>query len=589
MSSRRSISRSSALPGSIPGLSPLEMEHRIVTPFERQMATSVDNIEHFESQTIVGRSIIKIFFHPRVNIATAMGQVTATSNLTLRSAPPGHHLALIITYSASTVPILQLVLSGDGLSEQELFDFGENFIRNQMATVPGAAIPWPYGGKQRQVSVNVDIPALQAKGLSPVDVINAISAQNLILPSGTVKLGSTEYNVEMNGSPHTIAALNDLPIKTVNGTTIYVRDVATVSDGFSPQINIVRMDGQRGVLLSIYKTGAASTLDIVSQVYDKLPRIAATLPPQLVMTPLFDQSIFVRAAVQGVIREALIAACLTALMILLFLGSWRSTLIIAISIPLSILVSICVLSALGRDHQHHDARRAGARRGHPGGRRHGRDREHQPQPGAGQGDGARRFSTARSRSPCRRWSRRCASASCSCPCSSSPAWRSSCSCRWPKRWSSPCWPLTSFRGPWCRRWRCICSSGHHGEEYATGNDVFSRIQRGFAQRLRAHARRLPRRSALLSRSRLDFRACFSWLLCSASAPIALVLGRDFFPTVDAGLIRLHMRARAGQRVEETARECDRVDNLIRQVIPPADLGNVLDNIGLSNSTINTIL
>ena len=261
----------------------------------------------------------------------------------------------------------------------------QNIVRNQMATVPGAAIPWPYGGKTRQVSVNVDIPALQAKGLSPVDVINAISAQNLVLPSGTAKLGSTEYNVEMNGSTETIAALNDLPIKTSNGATIYVRDVAYVSDGFSPQINIVRMDGQRGVLMAVYKTGAASTLDVVSHIYAKLPQIASLLPPQLVITPLFDQSIFVRAAVQGVIREGLVAACLTALMILLFLGSWRSTLIIAISIPLSILVSIFVLSALHETINLMTLGGLGACRRHLGGRCHGGDREHRKEPGAGQG------------------------------------------------------------------------------------------------------------------------------------------------------------------------------------------------------------
>ncbi len=241
---------------------------------------------------------------------------------------------------------MQLGLKGQGLSEQELFDYAVNFIRNQMSTVPGAAIPYPYGGKPRQVSVNLDIPALQAKGLSPVDVINAVGAQNLALPSGTVKLGPTEYNVEMNGSPDNIAALNDIPLKTANGTTIYLRDVAYVSDGFSPQINIVRMDGQRGVLVTVYKSGDASTLDVVSRVYAKLPELAAALPPQLKITPLFDQSIFVRAAIQGVVREGLIAAALTALMILLFLGSWRSTVIIATSIPLSILISITVLSAL---------------------------------------------------------------------------------------------------------------------------------------------------------------------------------------------------------------------------------------------------
>src|SRR5580704_9016580 len=328
------------------GLSPQQMEDRIVTIDERFLTTVVDNIEHVESQTMGGRAVIKTFFQPGTDVHVALTQVTAVSQTVLRQLPPGIAAPLIITYSASAVPILQLGMKGQGLAEQELFDYAVTTVRNQLATVPGAAIPYPYGGKIRQVSVNVDIPALQAKGLSPVDVINAISQQNLVLPSGSVKMGPTEYNVELNGSTDTIAALNDLPIKTANGATIYVRDIANVSDGFSPQINIARMDGQRGVLMVIYKTGGASTLDVVSQVYAKLPHIASLIPPQIQITPLFDQSIFVRAAIQGVIREGVIAACLTALMILLFLGSWRSTVIIAISIPLSILVSIFVLSAL---------------------------------------------------------------------------------------------------------------------------------------------------------------------------------------------------------------------------------------------------
>src|ERR1700730_3760261 len=328
------------------GFSPEQMEDYIVSAFERFLTTAVEDIEHIESQTVAGRSVIKIFFQPGADVRMAMSELTAISNTQLRTLPPGISAPIILNYSASTVPIVQLGLRGQGLSEQELFDYGANVVRNQMATVPGVAIPWPYGGKQREVAVNVDIPALQAKGLTPVDVINAMSSQNLALPAGTVKIGPTEYNVQMNGSPGTIAALNDLPIKTVNGATLYVRDVARVSDGFSPQINIVRMNGQRGVLVTLYKSGGASTLDIVRQTYAKLQQAAATLPPQLVITPLFDQSIFVRAAVQGVVREGLIAACLTALMILLFLGSWRSTLIIAVSIPLSVLVSIMVLSAL---------------------------------------------------------------------------------------------------------------------------------------------------------------------------------------------------------------------------------------------------
>src|SRR6202166_1926092 len=269
------------------GLSPEQMEDPIVSNYERFLTTAVDSIEHIESQTVAGRSVVKIFFQPGANVPMALTQITATSQSIIRGLPPGIAAPLIITCSASAVPIVQLGMKGEGLSEQELFDYAANLVRNQMSTVPGTSVPWPYGGKQRQVSVNVDIPALQAKGLSPVDVINAVSSQNLALPSGSVKLGPTEYNVEMNGSTNTIAAINDLPIKMVNGATIYVRDVASVSDGFSPQINIVRMDGQRGVLVTIYKTGNASTLDVDSNVYKKLPQIASLLPPQLVMTPLF--------------------------------------------------------------------------------------------------------------------------------------------------------------------------------------------------------------------------------------------------------------------------------------------------------------
>src|SRR5882672_1617054 len=271
------------------GLSPQQMEERIVSPFERFMTTVVDNIEHTESQTVGGRSVIKSYFQPGTDVHVALTQTSAIAQAMLRQLPPGISSPLLITYSASTVPILQLGLRGQGLSEQELFDYGANLVRNQLATVAGAAIPWPYGGKQPQVSVNLDIPALQAKGLSPVDVINAVSAQNLILPSGSVKFGATEYNVEMNGSTPTIAALNELPIKTVNGATTYVRDVAFVSEGFSPQINVVRMDGARGVMISVYKSGNASTLDIASRVYAKLPQISALLPPQMTITPLFDQ------------------------------------------------------------------------------------------------------------------------------------------------------------------------------------------------------------------------------------------------------------------------------------------------------------
>jgi CzcA family heavy metal efflux pump len=567
------------------GLSPQLMQDRIVSPYLRFMTTVVDNVEHTESQTVGGRSIIKIFFQPGADVHVAVTQISVISQTMIRQLPPGISPPLIITYSASSVPVLQLGMRGQGLSEQELFDLGANLVRNQLANIAGAAIPWPFGGKQRQVSVNLDIPALQSKGLSPVDVITAISTQNLVLPSGTVKLGSTEFNVEMNGSPDTLAALNNLPIRTVNGATIYVRDVAYVSDGFSPQINIARMDGQRGVIMAIYKTGETSTLDVVSQIYAKLPIIKNLVPPQTVITPLFDQSIFVRAAVQGVIREGVVAACLTALMILLFLGSWRSTLIIAISIPLSILVSITALSAL---HETINLMTLGGLALAVGilvddatvaienierNLAQGKDTVRAIL------DGSQEIAIPA-----------LVSTLCICivfvpmffltgvakflfvPLAESVVFAMLAS-----------YVLSRTLVPTMAMYLL---KNHHGEEYATGNDIFSRAQRRFAQ--------------VFDRMRRGYRASLSfcldraWLFvilflvfCIGSMSLIPVLGRDFFPGVDAGLIRLHMRARAGQRVEETAREADGVDNLIRRVIPPGDLVTVLDNIGLFNSTVNT--
>ncbi len=329
------------------GLSPKDMSDRITSQTERGLTTLVNDIEHIESQSLNGVAVIKIFFRPSANIQTALAQVTAISQTVIRGLPPGATPPLIIQYSASSVPILQIGMSSKTLPEQQLNDYGLNFVRTQLITVEGAAIPYPYGGKSRLVSVDLDTVALQAKHLTPVDVVNAISVQNLILPSGTVKLGSLENQVELNASPQTIAELNDLPIKTVNGATIYVRDVAHVRDGYSPQTNIVRQDGVRGTLLSVMKNGGASTINVVRDIRAMLPQVAQTLPEDMKLTPLFDQSLFVRAAIQGVLKEAVTAACLTAAMILLFLGNWRTTLIIAISIPLSILTSVILLSALG--------------------------------------------------------------------------------------------------------------------------------------------------------------------------------------------------------------------------------------------------
>ena len=328
------------------GLNPSEMEGRITTVYERLLTTTVDNIEHIESTTINGTAVVKIYLQPNASVDRANAQVTAISQTVLRQMPQGILPPLVLNYSASAVPILQLGLSGKNLSEPQLNDLGINFVRTQLVTVPGASIPYPFGGKTRQVMVTLNQARLQSKGLSSNDVLQAIQSQNLIEPGGTAKLGQFEYDVDINSDAQAVSELNDLPIRTVNGTTVYVRDVATVSDGFAPQVNIVRQDGKRGVLMTVFKAGDASTIDVVKKTRELLPRVQQTLPPELVIKPLSDQSIFVRGAVNGVIREAVIAAVLTGLMILIFLGSWRSTIIIAISIPLSILSSVIVLSLL---------------------------------------------------------------------------------------------------------------------------------------------------------------------------------------------------------------------------------------------------
>src|SRR5271167_4695780 len=329
------------------GLNPEELEGRLTTPYEKAMTTLVDNIQHIESTTYNGEAVVKIFLQPGASLDTANAQVTAASQFILRQLPPGTLPPQIINFSASSVPILQLGISGDGLSEAQLNDYATNFIRTQLITVPGAVVPSPYGGKQRQVSVNMDQAAMQSKGIAPSDVLNAMALQSVVMPSGTIKIGQSEYDVRTNGSPRTVEALANIPIKQVSGTTIYLRDVASVSDGFQVQTNIVRQDGHRGVLVSILKAGNASTLNVVKGVRAMLPFVASIVPQQLRMLPLSDQSVFVRSAVTGVVRETVIAAALTALMILLFLGSWRSTIIIAISIPLSILSSVIILSLLG--------------------------------------------------------------------------------------------------------------------------------------------------------------------------------------------------------------------------------------------------
>jgi multidrug efflux pump subunit AcrB len=330
------------------GLSPEEMEKRVVTNFERNLTSGVNDIEHIESQSYKDIAVVRVYFHPNVQIDMAVAQVTAQMQSGLRSMPPGMFPANVLKYDAGSVPILKLGLSSKTLREQEIFDIGQNFIRTPLATVQGAAVSYPFGGKNRAVMVDLNPDELYAKQLSPLDVSNALNLQNLILPAGTAKMAQTEYQIKVNSSPVVLDELNNLPIKTVNGATIYIKDVAQVRDGFTVQSNLVRTDGARGVMLSITRTGKASTLAVVDAVKAALPRILATVPPELKVTTLADQSIFVRASIQGVVREALIAAGLTGIMILLFLGSWRSTLIVCISIPLSILASLCILSLLGQ-------------------------------------------------------------------------------------------------------------------------------------------------------------------------------------------------------------------------------------------------
>jgi multidrug efflux pump subunit AcrB len=330
------------------GLNPEELEGRLTSVYERVLTTAVDNVQHIESTTVNGTAIVKIFLQPHASVDRANAQVTSVSQFILRGLPPGTLPPIVIDYSASSVPILQLGLSGNGLSEQQLNDLGQNFLRPQLVTVPGAVVPYAYGGSQRQVRISLVPELMSAKGVSPTDVLNAINNQNLVLPSGTVKIGEFEYDTSTNASPRSVKELNELPIKVAGDGVIYLRDVATVSDGYAPQTNIVRQDGHRGVLMSVLKAGTASTIDVVKGIRQTLVRATQTLPPNLNIKAIGDQSIFVKSAVSGVIREVVLATVLTAAMILLFLGTWRSTLIIAISIPVSILTSVIVFSAAGQ-------------------------------------------------------------------------------------------------------------------------------------------------------------------------------------------------------------------------------------------------
>jgi CzcA family heavy metal efflux pump len=570
------------------GLEPQEMERRITSNVERGIMVLVNDIEHVESQSLNGIAIVKIYFHPGANVQTALAQVTAISQTFLKSLPPGTTPPLVIIYSASTVPVIQIGLTSDSLSEQSLFDYGNNFIRTQISTVPGASMPFPYGGKVRLVSVDIDPAALQAKGLSPMDIVNAVNTQNLILPTGTAKMGALEYNVEMNASPSTVAQLNNLPVKTVNGSTIYLRDVAHVRDGFSPQTNVVLQNGRRGVLMSVYKTGNNSTLAIVDRVKEVLKDYAPSLPESLKVTNFFDQSIFVRAAIQGVLREALIAACLTAVMILLFLGNWKSTLIIAISIPLSILVSILCLSALGETMNIMTlgglALAVGILVDDATVEIENINRNLAMGKETVQAilDGAQQIAVP-------------AFVSTLCICIVFiPMFFLSGVAKYLfvplaeavifAMLASYMWSRTIV--PTMAMYLLSAADEYHSEEHKGEKlGFFRRYQQKFEhafERFRAGYRRAL--TSALENAWL-FSACFL-AFCVLSSGLVLVLGRDFFPNVDAGQIRLHIRARTGLRIEETARLADQINASIRQTIPEKDLLTVLDNIGLPYSGIN---
>jgi CzcA family heavy metal efflux pump len=568
------------------GLSPEQLTDRIVLPFERNLTTVVNDIEHTESQTLSGISVTKIFFRPSVNIAQAVAQVTAVAQTALRQYPQGTQPPLVIQYSASSVPILQLGLSGQGLSEQQLYDFGANFIRTQLATVQGASTPFPYGGKQRQIQVDVDTQKLQAYGLSASDIVNTVSTQNIILPAGDVKMGHVDYQVETNSAPSSIAALNNLPIKTVNGSTTYIRDIGNVRDGFPPQTNIVRVDGQRAALMTIQKTGNASTLQIISDVRAQLPLIAAQLPPALRMQPIADQSVFVRGAISGVVREALIAACLTAAMILIFLGSWRSTIIIAVSIPLSVICSLLMLAALGEtinimtlgglalavgilvDDATVEIENIN------------RNLEEGKEVEQAILDGAAQIAV--------------------------PAFVSTISicivfvpmfflggvARYlfvPLAEAVVFAMLASYflsRTIVPTMAKYLLKPHEESHSANVSRNPFVRFQLIFEQ----YFEKLRNWYHGLLSFCLEYRLTFLFSIAAFwIASLVLLypwLGQDFFPSIDGGQFKLHVRAQTGTRIEDTARLCDQIENVIRKEIPAAELTSVIDNIGIPYSGLN---
>jgi len=567
------------------GLDPEQFEGRLTTTYERTLTALVDNIEHIESTTYNGNAVIKIFLQPNASLDTANAQVTAVSQFILRQMPPGTQPPQIINYSATALPVLQLGLSGEGLSEATLNDLGLNFLRTQLISVPGAVIPYPYGGKQRQVMVNINPGLMQSKNLAPTDVLSALNRQNIVQPSGTAKIGEFEYDVALNTAPRTIEELNDLPIRQNGSSTIYLRDVATVANGFAPQTNIVRQDGHRGVLMTVIKAGTASTLDVVGGIRRQLGRALQTLPPEFRIKPVADQSVFVAGAVEGVIREAIIAAALTALMILLFLGSWRSTVIIAVSIPLSILSSIITLSLVGQTFNIMTL----------GGLALAvgilvddatvtiENMERYLEEGHGLRDaileGASQIAVPA-----------LVSTLCICivfvpmfllggvakylfvPLAEAVVFAMIASYIL-SRTLVPTMAMYLLRA--------------HDHDPKPTNNPFINFQRGFEKRFEQVREAYHGLLSKLVHRRKTFIPVFL-AVCVAVFGLAPFLGNDFFPSTDGGQFILHMRAKTGTRAEETARIADLVEKFIRTKVPDKDLDNIIDIIGLPYSGLNTM-
>lgn len=566
------------------GLSAEELEGRLTTTYEKALTTLVDNIEHVESTTLNGQAIIKVYLQQGASLDTANAQISAASEYMLRQLPPGILPPQIIDFSASSVPILQLGVSGQGLSEEQLNDYAANFIRPTLTTIRGAVLPNPYGGKQRSVMVFLDPKRMQSRHLSPVDVLNALAAQNVVEPGGTAKIGSLEYDVRLNSTSPTIEGLGNLPIRQVNGAMVYMHDVASVTDGSIPQTNVVRQDGHRGVLITLLKSGSASTLDVVKGVIGLLPRVKAGLPSTLRLTPINNQATFVRGSVNGVIREAVIAAALTGLMILLFLGSWRSTLIIAVSIPLSILTSILVLSLLGETINIMTlgglALAVGILVDDATVTIENIERyleEGQPLIQAIE-EGAAQISVP-------------ALVSTLCICIVfMPMFFLSGVARYlfvPLAEAVVFAMLASYvLSRTLVPTLAMYLLKEHDHHAVPSRNPLARFQRAFErgfERVRSGYEGLLTR---LVAARKLFIPLFV-LGCVAVMLLIPFLGQNFFPATDNGTFTLHIRAKTGTRIEETAKLADQVENQIRQIIPPAEMDNILDNIGLPYSTMNT--